>query len=392
MFDDLTELDMIGGNVLEALFVKVYPSQANQIPSLRAEYKGNFLGVVKTIMQASGLDSNLLRQIITDSDEHRKLEQLLKTKLNVLFTPLTAEEFQTPLIDLALAGQAELLGLDVKSEPEEQPALGLGIQKVQKAAAFFLKQEEQRALPSAQPVPPPTTVAPADHWHSPSMVTGPPGMRSMWGTLYTPPPVIPAQLELKKEEPVNDFLPGDSLDAYSRSFPIKKPKKKIIRCRPSLCKPVCTGRCGRPDRQFARPKSEEPSPHSGPSFVIEEMLGPGNFASSSNTQLVEVAGLGWFEAAVPAPSVQVEPKEEQAGQQGSLAAKEEPPVPEIEPKEEQAGQQGSLAATQQALPVPTYPGETEAVAARPAKRRRGKPRNRPGSNERRWNKLEESGP
>jgi len=121
------------------------------------------------------------------------------------------------------------------------------------------------------------------------------------------------------------------------------------------------------------------------------MLGPGNFASSSNTQLVEVAGLGWFEAAVPAPPVQVEPKEEQAGQQGSLAAKEEPPVPEIEPKEEQAGQQGSLAASSMALPVPTGPGETEAVAARPAKRRRGKPRNRPGSNERRWNKLEESG-
>ena len=124
--------------------------------------------------------------------------------------------------------------------------------------------------------------------------------------------------------------------------------------------------------------------------MIEEMLGPGNFASSSNTQLVEVAGLGWFEAAVPAPPVQVEPTEEQAGQQSSLAAKEEPPV-QVEPKEEQAGQPGSLAATQQALPVPTGPGETEAVAARPAKRRRGKPRNRPGSNERRWNKLEESG-
>ena len=111
--------------------------------------------------------------------------------------------------------------------------------------------------------------------------------------------------------------------------------------------------------------------------MIEEMLGPGNFASSSNTHLVEVAGLGWFEAPVTAPPVQAEPKEE-------------PPV-QAEPKEEQASQQGSLAATQGAQPVPTGPGETEAVA-RPGKRRRGKPRNRPGSNERRWNKLEEAGP
>ena len=70
VFDDLTELDMIGNNVLEALFVKVYPTQADQIPGIRAEYKGNFLAVVATIMQASGLDSSMLSQIISDSGEH----------------------------------------------------------------------------------------------------------------------------------------------------------------------------------------------------------------------------------------------------------------------------------------------------------------------------------
>ena len=169
---------------------------------------------------------------------------------------------------------------------------------------------------------------------------------------------------------MNDFQPGDSLSAYCSSFPVKsKLKAKKVRCRPSLCKPVCTGLCG---RSPPRPPPEEPSPHSGPSFVIGE---PGNFASSSNTRLVEVAGLGWFETPVTQPPVQSEPKEEPSVQSG--------------PKEEQAS--SSSGAKHGAQPVPAVPGETEEVA-KPGKRRRGKPRNRPGSNERRWNKLEEAGP
>ena len=116
VFDDLTELDMIGNNVLETIFAKIYPTQADQIPGIRAEYKGEFVAVVKEIMQVEGLDSSMLRQIISDSDEHCKLEHLLRAKLN----PVKSE----PKEEQASGSAGAPLANPVKSEPKEEQASG----------------------------------------------------------------------------------------------------------------------------------------------------------------------------------------------------------------------------------------------------------------------------